>query len=290
VPLWPPLNNRYINSEKEGFLSGLYMSVEKPLMSIVTVVFNGESTIEKTISSVLEQPYPNIEYIIVDGQSTDRTGDILEHYCEKLTVVSEPDQGIYDAMNKGIGLSNGSVIGIINSDDWYEPDVFGRIAQVFFDDPEIELVHGDMNIFSSGGIFEYTLRKKQNPDYVRTVPFNHPTCFVRKTLYERLGGFDLSYPTAADYDFMLRAINDGAAISYQAEVLANFKKGGATTKTKKAPYSQIYRLFVSNDIGFMHRIEGLIYRFVRDITASVLSFPIFLPIQSWLISRLSYRK
>ncbi len=121
---------------------------DKPLVSIITVCLNSEKTIEQTIQSVINQTYPNIEYIIIDGKSTDRTLEIIDKYKGKISIlVSESDEGIYDAMNKGLKLATGELIGIINSDDWYESDAVETIVNSFLADRNVQVIYGNMDVY-----------------------------------------------------------------------------------------------------------------------------------------------
>lgn len=198
----------------------------KPLVSVITVVFNGAKTIEQTIQSVLNQTYKNIEYIIVDGASTDGTQTVIEKYKDFIAYfVSEKDHGIYDAMNKGIKKAKGEIIGIINSDDWYELDAVEHIVNAFMTLPDINIVFGDMNLVDDNGN-----RKKHNQ-----VPFSHlyyemsvshPATFIKKYLYEKYGLFDDSYQIAADFELMNRFYNNRLKFAHIEKVIANFRLDG----------------------------------------------------------------
>ena len=173
-------------------------------VSIITVCYNSEKTIAQTIGSVLDQTYHDIEYIIVDGNSTDNTMKIVETYREKfagrLKVVSEPDRGIYDAMNKGIRMASGELIGILNSDDYYEKNAVEIMVNAMTED-RYQILYGEMRTWRNGkeesvGLLTHT--------FLRDRMIYHPACFVTRAVYRDLGGFDLRYPSVADYDFMLR--------------------------------------------------------------------------------------
>ena len=173
-------------------------------VSIITVCYNSEKTIAQTIGSVLDQTYHDIEYIIVDGNSTDNTMKIVETYREKfagrLKVVSEPDRGIYDAMNKGIRMASGELIGILNSDVYYEKNAVEIMVNAMTED-RYQILYGEMRTWRNGkeesvGLLTHT--------FLRDRMIYHPACFVTRAVYRDLGGFDLRYPSVADYDFMLR--------------------------------------------------------------------------------------
>lgn len=210
-------------------------------VSIITVCLNSEKTIEQTIRSVLDQTYKNIEYIIVDGQSTDKTLQIIRKYQDRIaTCISEPDKGLYDAMNKGISLSTGDVIGIINSDDWYAPDAVENVVRLFAKE-KIDVVYGAMEIVHSDGITS----KVQNGAleqmlYRMVIP--HPTAFVRKGVYQEVGCFNLQYRVVADYDLFLRMYLYRCKFRQTPHVLAYFRNGGLSTVNAVACAEEIRRI------------------------------------------------
>ena len=201
-------------------------------ISIITVCMNSESTIEQTVESVLLQKDENIEYIIVDGNSTDRTLEIVNKYRNRVDwIISEPDRGIDDAMNKGILLATGDIIGIINSDDWYEPETFKKI-QKCFRNSNADVVYGRMNLVDEKGRTKLlTPTNIEKLRYEMEVP--HSTAFVKKDAYEKFGLFSLEYKIAADYELMLRYYTKGANFIYINETLANFRTGGASSQYSK---------------------------------------------------------
>ena len=174
------------------------------LVSIITVCFNSEKTIEKTIESVLYQTYQNLEYIIVDGKSTDHTLEIVEKYRPqfqgRMKVISESDQGIYDAMNKGIRFASGELIGIINSDDHYELDAVEQIVSAMTQDP-YQIIYGMVREVREDVEIRISMPKHEN---LTEEMIAHPTCFVTAKVYKDFGMFDLKYKSSADHDFMLR--------------------------------------------------------------------------------------
>lgn len=201
-------------------------------VSVITVVFNGKDTIEQTILSVLNQTYRNIEYIVVDGGSTDGTINILKKYSRKLFFISEKDDGIYDAMNKGIGLAHGDIIGIINSDDWYERDAIESIVNKFKENEKLDIICGDILLHRKLKGNLYTKICSSDPSYEamrKTMSIYHPTVFVKKEYYMKNGMFDSYFKIAADYDFLLRSIKLKAKILYIPKVLAHFRTGGVSS-------------------------------------------------------------
>lgn len=199
-------------------------------VSIITVCYNSEKTIRKTIESVLKQTYSNIEYIVVDGKSTDSTLKIVKEYIplfskanKQIKVVSEKDSGIYDAMNKGIRLSSGEIIGIINSDDFYEEDAVDSIIGVW-NKNGMQIVHGLMRTLRKGREHSVILN---SADFLYEKMIQHPSCFVTRDVYNEIGLFDTHYKSIADYDFMLRAYNSEKVIFTPVyRIIANFNEGG----------------------------------------------------------------
>jgi glycosyltransferase involved in cell wall biosynthesis len=206
------------------------------LISIITATYNSARTVDDTLRSVHSQSYPDIEHIIVDGASSDETLSIVASYPQIRKVVSAPDNGIYDAMNKGVALATGEVVGILNSDDYYaHPDVLLKVAAAF-EDPGVDAVYGDLLYVDAENPLR-VLRSWKSGIY-RPGRFKwgwmppHPTFFVRRTLYVRYGGFNLALGTCGDYELMLRFIHrHGARLSYLPEVLVLMRAGGASNES-----------------------------------------------------------
>lgn len=201
-------------------------------VSIITVCLNSEDTIERTIKSVINQSYKDIEYIIVDGKSTDKTLSIINRYKDKVSkIVSEHDNGIYDAMNKGIQLSTGEIIGILNSDDWYETDAIHAIVDLF-ENTESEIIHGDIRFIYPDGTSKDTQMDDINKLWYEMV-VRHPATFVKREVYEQIGLFDCSYKIAADYEFILRCYSSGIRFFYTNKILSNFSLTGISSTNHK---------------------------------------------------------
>lgn len=203
------------------------------LFSIITVCFNSEKTIERTIKSVLEQSFQNYEYIIVDGASKDRTVDIIRRYEPmfkgKLKWISEPDKGIYDAMNKGIGMARGELIGIINSDDYYEQDALEKAAQAY-SGYDYSVIYGFLRTISEG---KEVMVYIKNHEFLDKDMIAHPACFVTKKIYEKYGNYSLKYPYSADYEFMLRIKNQKKVQFVEIyHIISNFSLDGASGSVK----------------------------------------------------------
>lgn len=231
-------------------------------ISIVTVSYNAVKTIEQTINSIVNQSYPDIEYIIVDGGSTDGTVDIIKKYENKIAHwVSEPDAGIYDAMNKGISLSHGDVIGIINSDDWYSPDTVEKAMEVLHDSA-VDGVCGSIRYFSVSGERVKVPDVHSNPSLKamhRGMSIAHPSVFLRKDAYLKYGVFSLEYPIAGDYELLLRMITLGAKIVYCPDIYVNFRLGGASGKHSLQSVKDVRKARYVHGVPFGVRFKCYIY-------------------------------
>ncbi|MCW5798248.1 MAG: hypothetical protein LZF60_220141 [Nitrospira sp.] len=183
-----------------------------PRISIVTPCLNGRPFIEEAIQSVLDQDYPNVEHIIVDGGSTDGTLDVLKKYSH-LRVISEPDQGLYDALNKGVRLSTGDIIGHLNCDDLYEKRILGEVARMFAMSPEIDAICGGAEVFECNDgrdkrIIAQYMRPRDLELSVESVtlgPAITNARFFRRKIYEGVGLYNSRFRIAADREFLLRA-------------------------------------------------------------------------------------
>ncbi len=201
------------------------------VITIVTVCFNSENTIRRTIESLLNQTYQDFEYIIIDGGSSDGTIDIIKEYehlfSDRIKWKSEPDNGIYDAMNKGIRLAQGKFIGLLNSDDWYEPNTIETVYNEILKQEDIDVFYGYIRLIKEG--VEYMVRRN-NYKFIfeGTGLIQHPTCFISKKAYDEVGEYDTSYKICADQDMMLRIIKSGKKYYAIDEILTNFMIGGAT--------------------------------------------------------------
>ena len=226
-----PMGERGISEgglRTKGYFKSSYGS--KPLISIVTVVYNGEKFLEDTIQSVINQTYDNIEYIIIDGGSTDGTVDIIEKYEDKIDYwVSENDDGIYDAMNKGIKKAYGELIGIINADDWYEKYTIKTTVKSYIENNKPDVIYGLLRYIKDE--HEYKI-DAQHHDFLEERMIPHPTCFIKKEIYEQLNYYDLSYKSAADYDLLLRIKRFGYSLIKINSILANFRTDGISTVSK----------------------------------------------------------
>ena len=206
------------------------MDKKKPLFSIITVVYNGEKTLEETILSVLAQSYTSVEYIIIDGASRDGTVDIIKKYEDKISYwVSEADKGIYDAMNKGVLASKGEIVGIVNADDTLYPDTLKNVQELM-QLHDLDYTYGSIHLMDEKSIVvgETTSMSQEeiaDKKYI-DMPFPHPSLFVKREVYEKIGLFNTAFRLSSDYDFVLRVLEanfKGLALSSHT---GKFRSGG----------------------------------------------------------------
>lgn len=250
----------------------------QPLVSIITVVFNSEEYIEKTINSVLEQTYDNCEYLIVDGCSTDRTIEIIKKYEDKIDYwVSEPDNGIYDAMNKGISLAYGHIIGILNSGDFYTNNSVEKIVNIY----NLNKTDSNSCLVITGGIYRFSeneeVKFKQIAnkfDSCGPILINHPATFVTRSVYDNLGYFDLQYRINADYDFILRAYqNEETGFIFINENLTYMMMGGTSEKSSTLINRLKERFYIrSKYIDLIENIKDSCFWILKKIVYHSLSF------------------
>ncbi|MDD5247880.1 MAG: glycosyltransferase family 2 protein [Rhodocyclaceae bacterium] len=210
-------------------------------ISVVTATCNCISTVEDCLDSVAHQTYLDREHVVIDGASRDGTVDLLQSHRNQLAVlVSEPDRGIYDALNKGIARASGDVVGFLHADDLYaHPDVLAHIAAVFETDPSVSAVYGDLQYVRRENTAEVVRDWKSAPYSKKRLAWGwmppHPTLYVRREWYERIGGLDISYRIAADYYSVLQLfIQPAFRPTYLPEVLVKMRLGGASNRSVKA--------------------------------------------------------
>ena len=206
-------------------------------ISVITVTYNCAQVVIDCLASVSGQSYSDVEHIVVDGESFDGTMDVLEvHGSQLALLVSEPDAGIYDAMNKGIAFASGDIVGFLNADDFYVNDsVLETVAKLFADDPTLEACYADLmyvDQFDKTRIVRYW---KSSPflsgSFARGWCPPHPTFFVRRSVYERFGGFDLGYRIAADVELMMRFLEvNKLRVKYVPDAWVKMRMGGTTNK------------------------------------------------------------
>ena len=206
-------------------------------ISIITVCYNSEETISDTIQSVLSQDYKDVEYIIVDGKSTDRTLEIIQSIKSRIKLISEKDRGIYDAMNKGINIASGDIIGILNADDVYKnSQVLTKVMDAF--KANVSIVYGDIEYVKYDDLSKVV--RKWKAGVFRSGKFKwgwmppHPGFFVKKSCYESFGLFNLNLSTSADYELMLRMLEvHHLSCNYISKTITSMRLGGASNSSLK---------------------------------------------------------
>ena len=218
-----------------------------PKISIVTITYNSEKTVEETINSVVSQGYPNLEYLIIDGGSTDSTLDIINKYRDKISfIISEPDKGISDAFNKGVKYATGEIIGIINSDDLLMPNALEVLADNY--EPEVGVYRGNLIVWNDVtnekvlGISttEYSLRTFKRRKVC------HPSTFITKATYNKYGGYKVDFKYMMDEDILARLYLKGVRFKHINQPLAIFRLGGTTNSSYKKKLNELERLYVEN--------------------------------------------
>jgi glycosyltransferase involved in cell wall biosynthesis len=207
-------------------------------ISIITVVYNNEKTISDAMNSVISQNYGNIEYIVIDGGSTDNTVNLINQHKDKLSYfVSEKDKSLYDGMNKGILASTGDVIGILNSDDLYQDsNVIKEVMEQFNNNLDLDILYGNL-VYVKNEDINKVIRYWKSKSYYSHFFENgnvppHPALFVRKTVYNEVGLFNLNYKLAADYELMLRMLRkNNFNTKYINRLIVKMRLGGATNQS-----------------------------------------------------------
>lgn len=210
-----------------------------PRFSIITVTLNSATTLRETLESVRRQSWKNVELIVVDGASTDGTLDIVHEYDDVVSrLISEPDNGLYDAMNKGVRAARGDIVYFLNSDDRLcDKNVLHDVARAFVMRPETDFLYGNVIYLSPTGErlrrFEWITRRK-----LVFGDLCHQATFARRDLFNRLGAFDLGYPTNADFDWILRVFRSGAVLQYLDRNIAYFRTGGLHTRNPASQHRE----------------------------------------------------
>lgn len=246
--------------------------IDIPLVSIITPTLNSERYIRDNVKSVLSQTYSNIEHIIIDGGSTDKTINIVQEMDPKGIIISEPDEGISDAFNKGIKLSKGDIIAILNSDDYYANGaVIERVVNIFSNKPEVMITYGMVQAIAPetneilvvyGEPFSI---KKMEMEIITP----HPSIFARREVYERVGHFSLEYKICMDHDYFLRATKIYEPY-FLDEIMTVMRLGGISTKNIYRAHIEAYRIIRSNGIKIISALANLLYRFTMTTVSLTL--------------------
>lgn len=245
--------------------------------TVVTVVFNGEAAISKTVESVLHQEYAPFEYLVFDGASTDHTLSLLNQYKEAFSqrgisyrIVSEKDSGIYNAMNKGIKAAKGDFVSFLNAGDWYEPDALKNI-NCFYQEESFDLTYGGLHYINPNGTVTNKMSKLDRFP-VSSRHWNHPSMFLRREIYQKYG-FDESFRAYADFDLYLKLRKDGTKIRVIDQVITNFVADGVSTDTslKKvlSRAGEKYRAYRECGYGSIYWVEAYGWELVKKIYFTV---------------------
>lgn len=229
-------------------------------VSVITVCYNREATIEQSINSVLGQDYPNIEYIVVDGNSSDRTQNIIESYSDKITkYISEPDKGMYDAINKGLTMATGDIIGLMHSDDvFYDAAVVSKIVDAFKAHADADALYGN-GIYVTNDEDQKIVRNRIGGDYdLKNIKRGwlplHPTVYIKKAVIDQYGNYNLNFKIASDTEFLLRYLyQHKIKVAYLNNYIVKMRMGGLSTDYKRAVavLKEDYRIYK------YHRISPL---------------------------------
>jgi len=239
-------------------------------ISLITVTYNAEKTIGRCIGSVIRQNFKNIEFIIIDGGSTDKTTSIINQHAEYISCfISEPDKGIYDAMNKGIKLATGDIIGTLNADDFFADDNVLTAVASAFSEHNADVIYGDLDYINSRGD---VIRKWRSKDYTKGL-FNmgwmppHPTFYCKRNLFSTFGYYSLEYGTAADYELMLRFMHLHNTNSfYIKKVMIKMNVGGVSNKNYSNRVKGLFfDLKAMRNNGIMLPVITLLFKPLRKI-------------------------
>lgn len=241
-------------------------------VSIITVCYNRKHTMAKSIESVLGQDYPNVEYIVIDGNSKDGTKEIIQSYSEKITkYISEPDKGMYDAINKGLHLATGDIVGLMHSDDvFYDATVVSKIVTAFKNSPHTDGIYGN-GIYISNDLEERMIRNRIGGEYdfekIKSgwLPL-HPTVYLKKALIQKYGDYNLDFKIASDTEFLLRYLfKHKINMTYLNTYIVKMRMGGLSTDYKRA--FEVLR--EDYNIYKYHRISAIRAVFLKKMQAVV---------------------
>ena len=241
-------------------------------ISVITICYNSAHSIKTAIDSVLAQTHPDVEYIVVDGKSKDNTVEIIQSYGSGITkFISEPDRGIYDALNKGITMASGDVIGFMHSDDLFASDnTLAKVSELFHKTGS-DSIYGDLEYVYKEDTNKVLRYWKSGNFSIRNLKMGwmppHPTFYVRRAVYQKYGTFNTDYKIAADYDTMLRFLGKfRISTSYLPEVMVKMRVGGASNRSLKniiRKTKEDHKAIKDNDFG---NILTLFFKNIRKVT------------------------
>ncbi len=245
------------------------LTAKLPTFSIITPTWNCRATVGDCLASVAGQTWQRLQHVVIDGASTDGTLDVLQAHCNQLAVLrSEPDCGIYDALNKGLALATGDVVGFLHADDLYaHPQVLHRVAQAFAD-PFVSAVYGDLQYVRQHDTTHVVRHWRSSPATPTRLAWGwmppHPTLYVRRSWYPRIGGFNTQYRIAADYLSILQLFSQpGFKATYLPEVLVTMRLGGASNRSLKAVLrktAEDWRALRQTRVGALGGVGALVWK------------------------------
>ena len=214
-------------------------------LTIITVCYNSGKYLERCFKSIFNQTYPNIEYIVIDGGSTDGTVDLINKYQDKITYwISEPDKGIYDAMNKGLLKANGEIVHFLNADDYFfDNDVIRDVIKVFEKNPKVELVYGYVTKIIEELNIKFKLKSSINKkNLIKHNILPQQAFFYKKDVFKKLGNFDTSYKGSGDYEYLCRMYTNGVEMKEIDRSIVYFRKGGVSSRISEG-YKALRKYF-----------------------------------------------
>ena len=237
-------------------------------ISIITIVFNDVEHIEQTILSVISQNVPNLEYIIIDGGSTDGTIDIIQKYQNRIaTFITEKDNGIVDAFNKGLKRATGDIIGLVNAGDFLEDRALEKVADAFKYD-QSDIVYGNVQYWEND-VKQY-IYKADHTLLPKFMSLNHPAVFIKRNIYLQYGLFDKTYKLAMDYDLLLRLYTKNVKFKHIDSTLSNMTHGGVSDVNWRAAYREVFQIrqkYLGKSLGLSLSYTGQVLK--RHISNSV---------------------
>lgn len=249
-----------------------------PLVTIITVVYNNDAYLEETINSVINQSYSNIEYLIIDGGSTDNTLKIIKQYEDRIDYwISESDRGLYDAMNKGITLATGEIIGILNSDDLYFETTVSQVVKEYQKQQQPCVIYGNLYKFADEypTVSLYQGNLSDRAFETASILINHPTCFVHRSVYQDFGGFKPEFEVGADRELMMRFHFHQATFIKLDRAIAKFRLGGTTS-------NQSLKHIINREIIQEYKLLSA-YRIAKLRIARVLLRKTVQALRKWLL-------
>lgn len=243
-------------------------------ISIITATYNSSKTLEATINSVLSQKNVDLEYLIVDAASTDGTLDIVNRYTKqdaRIRWISEPDEGIADAFNKGLTMVHGDWVGIIGSDDMYTSGVFQNVADAARDNPEATVIHGDLIRLDEKGNPLFAIKPSDIDKTIwHQMPVNHPATFVARKAFDEVGLFDKTLKIAMDYDLILRLYKAGANFVYVDKPITSMSYGGASDNRFLDGLKEVRQVKLREGYPRWKADYWLVHRYLLEVTKKLL--------------------